>query len=177
MGFLNWLRKPASPTPPITQPTADRLASFGPTTRVLSYLKPDIAFHSGLPNAAIAGTFRAESDAPDDFVANPEFLELLHQVIIEHVPGSPGFAEAARKQGNGSISIIDHRTPDGPMGNVPPEDIIGAFAVVNGAASAQTYHRNPHYRVYTRNGLTRLPAPLHAILVDKLTRLAKEKTR
>jgi hypothetical protein len=76
---------------------------------------------------------------------------------------------SARQQGRGSVAIIDLRTPEGVAGNVPPEDIVGAFAVASGRLGE--YHTNPNYRAFTEHGLTRLPPNLHALHIRELMRL------
>src|SRR5215471_14730430 len=60
-------------------------------------------------------------------------------------------------------------TPEGPMGRVPPEDIVGAFAVKGGQLCA--YQPNDKHLVFSKNGLVQLPPSLAEIHVRELKRL------
>jgi len=163
MRLPDWFRKSKkSQDGGLTQELTPQ-AGREPLMRALSLLAPDIAFKHGLAGPAVAGVFRSDDLSPENFVPNRTFVEILHRVIREHAPLLQGFEQAVRTQRQGSLSIIDLRTPEGPNGNVPPDDIVGAFAVAGGKASAATYVPNPNYRVFTNNGLTRLPGPLHGI--------------
>ena len=174
MGLSNWFRRRGNSQKAGESEEIARLPGGEPVVRVLSLLGPDVAFKNGLAGPAIAGVFQSEEFTPENFVPNRAFIDVLHQVIREKGPTLGGFAQAAQKQGNGSLAIIDLRTAEGPNGNVPPDDIVGAFAVADGRASSDTYSPNPNYRVFTKDGLTRLPEPLHGILVAELTRLTKD---
>jgi len=133
--------------------------------RVLSLLSPSVVARlGGIPLRAVAGKLEG-----DTFAENEAFVAVLQGVIRHHTPRLPGFADAARKRGTGSIVMVDLRTPD-PDGEVPPEDIFGAFAITDGHASSETYAPNPAYRVYTRHGLLRLPDGLAEILLAELER-------
>ena len=101
--------------------------------RVLSILTPaEIGALGGLQREAIVGVFRDEALSLDRFRSNPGFLRYLHDVIRIAGPSDPQLTESAARQVKGWIYTIDLRTLNGPMGDVPPEDIIGAFEVANG---------------------------------------------
>src|SRR5262245_34040212 len=111
-------------------------------TQVLSVLTPtDVEQIGGLPNEALAGLIGIPAQDPNslsavtgegfsvhEFRANPALVAFMHKVIETLGPSTPELQDAAQRQGNGFVYIIDLRTPEGPMGRVPPEDIIGAFA-------------------------------------------------
>jgi hypothetical protein len=61
-------------------------------------------------------------------------------------------AEAARL-GNGWVYIIDQRTPT-PGGQVPPEDIIGAFEVKDGDILPGSYRASPNHMILSPNGFS-----------------------
>ena len=62
--------------------------------------------------------------------------------------------------------MIDLRTPDGPQGRVPTEDIIGAFEIKEGKILADSYWRNEEHKLYTKKkGCLSLPGPLQAALL------------
>ena len=175
MGIKNWFHKRGMSQNAGQSEEIPPPAGGEPVVRVLSLPGPDVAFKSGLAGPAIAGVFRSDDFTPENFVTNRAFIEVLHRVIREQGPQVGGFEQAARQQGNGSLTIIDLRTPEGPNGNVPPEDIVGAFGVTDGKASAASYSANPNYRVFTKDGLTKLPQPLHGILIAELTRLITDQ--
>ena len=109
--------------------------------------------------------------APDNFARNRAFVEFLHEVIRTHGPAVPGLVAEARTQGDGWVYIIDGRTPT-PQGRVPPEDIVGGFAVKDGSIVAGSYQPNPNHRVLSANGFLQLDAALQAHLLDELTALS-----
>lgn len=128
---------------------------------VLSILSPaEIAALGCLPPEAVVGVFRDEAFSLDAFHANPRFLRYLHGVIRAVGPSDPQLTEAAALQVKGWIYVIDLRTPEGPTGNVPPEDIIGAFEVAHGKLIGASYWSNEEYRAHTSAGTTRLPLGL-----------------
>lgn len=67
------------------------------------------------------------------------------------VPKIPQFVEAARQQIRGFLYIIDSRTPD-PDGDIPPEDILGAFELQSGKTTPESYVPSPNYQLMTENG-------------------------
>jgi hypothetical protein len=150
-------------------------ACTSPTQRsgqVLSILSPDeMQSLGGLSAEAIAGGIEGETISVDTFRQNPAFVQLMHQVIRTTGPKDPGLQAAAREQGDGWVYIIDLRTPEGPSGRVPPEDIIGAFEVRNGQIISGSYQASATHRVYTRNGLVCLPPYLRRAFVDQLPKV------
>jgi len=140
-----------------------------PPLRALSLLPPERARAlGGLPPDAIAGTLPAGAPGPEQFQPNPGFVARLHAVIRAAGPQDPSMAAAARAQGEGWVYIIDLRTPDGPQGRVPPEDIIGGFQVSGGAILPESYWANAAHRVFTVHGLPRLGPFLEAALIEAL---------
>lgn len=81
----------------------------------------------------------------------------MHHVIQIAGPKDPGLQAAAAEQGDGWVYIIDLRTPEGPQGRVPPEDIIGGFEVRSGQIVIESYWANDGHRVLTENGLVQVP--------------------
>jgi hypothetical protein len=93
-------------------------------------------FAHGLPPEAIVGVLLrplepGEAITPAVFARNRIFVDFMHEAIARRGPGLPGLIAEAQRQGNGWIYIIDQRTPD-PKGRIPPEDIVGGFAVEGG---------------------------------------------
>ena len=140
--------------------------------KVLTFLSPtEVSSFCGLPNEGIPGYFVGDSPTPENFRPNPRFIEFMHQVIRTGAPLDPDLNATAREQGNGYVYIIDLRTPEGPLGQVPPEDIIGAFQVQNGDIIPASYEANNLHRVFTTNGLISLPPSLHAAFVARLPKV------
>lgn len=109
--------------------------------------------------------------SPDNFGRNPVFVDFLHKVIKKHGPSTAGLIAAARKQGEGLVVIIDGRTPT-PDGQVPPEDILGAFEVRSGEIVPDAYHPNLNHRILTKDGFFRLDSMLQESLLHELSALA-----
>ena len=130
-------------------------------TNVLSILSPaEIAALGGLPREAIVGVYRDGVPTLDRFRANPGFLNYLHEFIRTAGPNVQELRDAAASQVSGWVYIVDLRTPEGPWGNVPPEDIIGAFKVAEGRLIEASYWSNNQYQAFTRAGTIQLPAGL-----------------
>ncbi|MFP2902973.1 hypothetical protein [Corallococcus sp. 4LFB] len=136
------------------------------TSKVISLLPPDRVLAGGLPPHAIAGTLHSPPEGPATFEENPAFVALLHQVVRECAPTDPGAQAEAQRIGNGWLYIVDQRRPPGEE-RVPPEDIIGYFAVQSGRVTAEGYTPNAGYRVFSRLGLVRLPGMLQDVLVTR----------
>jgi hypothetical protein len=143
--------------------------------QVMSILSPqEVEALGGLPPEAIAGVLLGASPL-DGFRPNPGFTAFMHDVIRAAGPQDESLQAVALEQGDGYVFIIDLRTPDGPQGPVPPEDIIGAFQVQNGRILPDRYEANTHYQVLTHNGLVHLPPSLRAAFVAMLPRVASKR--
>jgi hypothetical protein len=143
--------------------------------RVISFVSPaEVKSLGGLPAEAVVGRFEGDDDnvSVESFQQNGLFVEFLHRVIRTAGPVDRELRAAAAQQGDGWVYIIDLRTPDGPQGRVPPEDIIGAFEVQLGQIKAEAYQPFPAHRVYTRNGLVVLPPSLRREFVRRLPRVS-----
>jgi len=144
---------------------------------LFSFLSPaDVAGMGGLPRPAIMAKTAGPESTPDRWLFNEGFRRFLHQVMRQAGPADAGLKTAAQQQQKGWIYIIDLRTPQGPQGQVPPEDIVGAFEVRDGQISPETYQPVAAYRLFTANGFPQLPPTLHAALHAALKALATPKT-
>jgi hypothetical protein len=94
-------------------------------------------------------------------------VQLLHQVIADHIAASPGIRLEGKRQGDGYVYLLDGRTPQ-PDGQVPPEDIIGAVAVHGGSVVPGSYQHNPNHRLLTADGWFVLPPDIEIALQDEL---------
>lgn len=145
------------------------------SARVLSFLAPEQVSSLGvLPPEAVVGFLAGETldDDEREFRANRVFIDFMHDVIRRTGPQDPELRAAAAAQGEGWLYIVDWRTPEGPQGRVPPEDIIGAFEVAEGRLVDGSYQANEDHRVLTRHGMVRLPPPFHEALVRELMQRA-----
>ncbi len=141
----------------------------------VSILPPERLSSRGLPPEAIVGVLSRPLDegdviTPENFARNRIFVEFLHAAIARRGPLLPGLVAEAKRQGDGSVVVIDGRTRT-PAGAVPPEDIIGAFAVKDGQVVPNSYLANPRHRIVSTDGFFRLPAELHAALLEELANL------
>jgi hypothetical protein len=146
---------------------------------VWSYLPPELAQRrGGLPPEAIIGRWNAEwnhdLDSPVGFQQNRPFIDLMHRVLCAAFLSDPGAQAEARRLQSGTIAIIDARTPEGPQGAIPLEDIIGMFEVINGQISTETYHPTEQHRLITENGRFRLMPAHEALVVAEVIRVATQ---
>lgn len=108
-----------------------------------------------------------EAITPEIFAPNAVFTSFLHAVIARHGPDQPGCREEAQRLGEGWIYIIDQRTPT-PEGEVPPEDIIGAFEVKKGEVVRGSYRASPKHMILSSDGFFRLDERLQECLLREL---------
>jgi hypothetical protein len=134
-----------------------------------------VAFGSGgLSGKAVAAV--VEGPTPSRGIAvpleavrpNAVFAAFRHGVISTRGPSDPGLRAAAAAQRDGWVYVVDLRTPGGPQGQVPSEDIIGGFKVEEGIIVVDSYVANERHRVSTSPGLVRLPPSLRTAFVEEL---------
>ena len=137
------------------------------------------AFQHGLPAEAILGTLSSNwtPNGPITsavFTPNRAFVAFMHDIISRKAVLSSRFLAAAEQQRDGYVVLVDQRTstPDGP---VPPEDILGLFAVASGIVVVGSYQASPNHQLLTERGFVRLPDELERILLDELTIRQTEK--
>lgn len=148
---------------PRISPTA---ASGSP--RAVSIMSPaEAETAGGIPSEGICGHV-LDIDGEPVFQENPAFVRFMHDRIAEFGLIDGNLGAAASRQGDGYLYIVDLRTPEGPMGNVPTEDIIGAFGVERGRIVPGSYRKMDTHRLMTANGLVQLPPALHVFLVKAL---------
>jgi hypothetical protein len=137
--------------------------------RALSVLMPqDVQSLGALPGEAVCGFMSGNNDSVEHFRPNRVFIDLMHSVIRTAGPYDISMVSAAAQQQEGWLYVIDLRTPDGPQGEVPAEDIIGAFEVKDGLIVADSYWANDQHQVFSVNGLVQLPPSLHDALVQAI---------
>jgi hypothetical protein len=171
-------RTPEQQPPPESERWTVALSRDGTRfLRILTRISPEEAFSSGIPTEAIAGVIGGPCDPEDlaaadkisfaDFKPNPAFSAFMSEIIQTLGPEDPELQRAAHEIGTGSVAI-DLRTPEGPMGHVPLEDIVGIFAVKDGVLG--DYHPNEQHKLFTSNGLVQLPDSLREVHLRKLKR-------
>lgn len=144
---------------------------------VISILTPkDVDEIGGLPPEAVCGQFDSDNLSPEHFRVNPVFVEFMHTCIRTKGIELQSLRNAANQQKKGYLYIIDFRTPDGIMGNVPPEDIVGAFQVENGVIIKNSYRRNDAHKIYTKNGLVKLPKDIRELVINQIKKPAGNTT-
>jgi hypothetical protein len=162
-----------------TQVFICRADTDGGVTDYVTLIPPETFFARGLCPEAVVGVVSRpvesiERITTDVFSRNRVFVDFMHDVIARNAPDDPSFQAAARRQQDGYIYIIDQRTPD-PAGTVPPEDIVGAFKIVNGLADRESYWRNPkHVILSSSNGFFNLGPNLQKGLLEELAACCTE---
>lgn len=148
-----------------------------PPYDVLTPIPSDMMFKQGLVPEAIVGVLRQLSNiegdggfTPKDFVRNRVFADLLHRVVADHAPELIEYQAQAKKQREGWVYVIDGRTP-APKGLIPARDILGAFAVREGAITPNSYVRNDQHFLYTQDGFFQLHEVLKSKLMEKILTL------
>jgi hypothetical protein len=125
-----------------------------------------IAAHTIL--GAFEGLLQPGNPLPHErFVQNPGFVRVLHGVIRQHAPTSPGLRQEAERLGEGWLYVIDRRTAR-PEERVPPEDILGVFSVRSGEVIPASYTPSPNYRLFTAQGFFQLDEYLLPYLLQAL---------
>lgn len=130
------------------------------------------AFERGLAPEAIVGVLLRplepdEPITPALFARNRVFVDFMHDVIARRGPTLPGLIAEARRQGDGWVYIIDQRTRN-PQGHIPPEDIVGVFAVKSGEIVTGSYQPCPKHQILSADGFFRLEGELQACLLEEL---------
>lgn len=172
MGLLNevasWFRK---------RPAAGPAPDASAHREIVSLLTPAQVQTLGmLPSFGICGVYE-ECRGERVFRENPAFVALMQAAIGHFGEGDSALAEAARRQRQGYVYVIDGRTPEGAAGAVPPQDIVGGFAIRDGALLPGGYQPNPAHRLVTADGLFKLPAAMEAFIVAEIFRAATEPAR
>lgn len=138
----------------------------------VSLLPGEEVFAHGIAPEAIVGEFTQllPENAPiptNAFIRNSLFVELMHNVIAREAPKLKSFQSEAKKQNNGWVYVIDRRTQD-PKGEVPKEDVVGAFEAKNGKMVEGSYAPNRNHRIYSARGFFDLGAELYELLLAEL---------
>lgn len=138
----------------------------------VTYVPHQTAFERGLAPEAIIGVLlqpvdQVASITPAVFARNRVFVDFLHAVIARRGPELPGLVAEARRQGEGWVYIIDQRTRN-PQGHIPPEDVIGVFAVQGGRIVPDSYQSCPKHLILSADGFFQLGAELQACLLEEL---------
>jgi hypothetical protein len=131
-------------------------------------------FAHGLAPEAIVGVLLrplqdGECVTPSVFARNCVFVDFMHSVIARRGPEVSGLVDAARRQGDGWVYVIDQRTST-PRDAMPPEDIVGGFESKNGVVVAGSYRPCPKHRILSDDGFLQLGDDLQACLLEELTR-------
>ena len=135
----------------------------------------ETVFERGLMPEAIVGELlrpleAGETITPEIFARNPAFVKFMHEVIARRGPGLPGLIAEARRQVDGIVCVIDQRTPN-PEGHIPPEDIVGVFAVKAGSVVPGSYQNCPKHQLLSARGFFQLVEELQTCLLEELGNL------
>jgi hypothetical protein len=138
-------------------------------------LSQELIFQQGLPAEAIIGVLlrpleSGEAITPSVFARNRVFVEFMHSVIARRGPELPGLIAEAKRQGDGWVYVVDQRTPT-PQGDVPPEDIVGAFEIKNGQVVPGSYRASHKHMILSAGGFFRLGLELQPCLLEELAAL------
>jgi hypothetical protein len=142
----------------------------------LTLFSPDSFSAKGsIPPEAIIGILQHplepnESITPDNFSRNKIFVEFMHKVIAKYAPHEAGCKEEAKRQGKGTVCILDGRTKN-LQGEVPIQDIIGGFSVDNGEIVTDSYQANAKHMILSGNGFFRLSPELNKQLRNEIQAL------
>jgi hypothetical protein len=141
--------------------------------QIVSLLAPEDVDSGGLPSVSILGTL-SESNSQDitldNFVANPDFIDFMHNIVANFAPDSHQLTAEAQQQNHGWIYIIDGRY-DSQKEDVSPEDIIGTFEVKEGKILTESYQRNNNHLIFSQNGFFKLEATLETHLLEETRKI------
>jgi len=127
------------------------------TVYYYTFLPESIVAEYGLPSSLIVGIIdnpESSSESLENVIksslkVNVEFKKTIQNFCENVLSKMPQIEIQANAQGNGWVYIIDQRTPD-PAGEVPSQDIFGAFEISDG--KVVRYQANPSYEIYSANG-------------------------
>ncbi len=143
----------------------------GVTEEFITMLDPDTIKAQGLRPEQIVGKLRtptAEGGKLDagNFMPNVAFVDFLHDFVARTAAEDSGLVAAAESGKVENLFVVDQRTAT-PDGEVPPEDILGAFVVKDGAISAADYQSNRgKHQLLTSQGFFNLGAGAMQKLVE-----------
>lgn len=127
----------------------------------------------GLVDDAVVGTLarplgRNGHLRPANFVANPGFVRLLHQVVGQYAVLDPDIRAGADDLRRGRIVVPDHRRAG---------SVIGTFAVADGEVIQSSYRPNPGLPVLDDGGFVQLSTVLTAWLQTAVDQLHERAAR
>ena len=139
-----------------------------PQRRVLSWIEPEeLAGFDAMPPEGIIGEYVGQ-----DFVGNAAFRDFLQAQVRLIGPTLPNAIAAAAEQGSGWIHIFDARVypalAQDPEADVPMEDIIGGFEVLDGALTSERYWANPEHALLGARGPCVVPPEFRDAMLDAL---------
>jgi hypothetical protein len=152
-------------------------AADGITEEFVTLVEPDTIREQGLRPEQIVGKLRtATADGgkvdADNFMPNVAFVDYLHEFVARTAAEDKGLIAAAESGKVENLFVVDQRAVT-PAAEVPPEDILGAFVVKDGAISAADYQSNRgKHRLLTSRGFFNLGAGAMQKLVDAQTALS-----
>lgn len=122
---------------------------------VVSFLSPqDLEGLGGLPGRAILARMRDPEGGPgeDNLEWNGTFLQALHEVVSEWFPRLPDVAALAL--GPSATHVHVRVTRPGRTGRVEqPSDVMGRFAVRDGAIDPDSYEPHEGFLPITEEGV------------------------
>ena len=148
----------------------------GVDQNVVTYIDHDLIFERGLLPEWIVGVLHKPLGdggelVPENFSRNSVFVDFLHRFVAETASQDENLLAAAKSGQNENLFIIDQRTAT-PQGEVPPEDIVGAFVVESGTISSSTYKANrDNHRILSDRGFFDLGDEMMGALRAAATRL------
>ena len=142
----------------------------------VTYIDHDLIFERGLLPEWIVGVLhKSVGDGgelvPENFSPNSVFVDFLHRFVAENASRNENLLAAAKSGQHENLFILDQRTAT-PQGDVPPEDIVGAFVVESGTISPATYRANrENHRILSDRGFFNLGYEMMRALRAAATRL------
>ncbi|GAA5942050.1 uncharacterized protein JCM15063_004283 [Sporobolomyces koalae] len=176
-----YLHPQPSKAPPSTTAAKPTYAlSFLPTPAPSSSFSPTTI---GLLSSSAPTTTRGEPEIlPRYFQENPQFLDLVHEVLRDNIEHDLWVQSLAKSVVSSSleggvdtyIHLGDQRNPAEAQRTAQPQDILASFLVrgKTGEIVAGSYERNKvAYRLVSELGLMQLPPSLFEKLVEACERV------
>lgn len=153
----------------------------GAPQQFVTMVDQDSIVEHGLRPEQIVGQLRTPTAEggkveADNFMPNVAFVDFLHDFVARTAAEDKGLLEVAASGKVENLFVVDQRTA-APDGNVPPEDILGAFEVRNGSITAADYQSNRgKHQLLTDRGFFNLGAGMMLRLADALSSPASPDT-
>lgn len=141
----------------------------------LTLIPQELVSLRGLPSDLVVGSYSNISNTKlephKNFKENIKFRDTLLNFINTVLAFQDDIISQAKVNDSGWIYLIDQRTPT-PLGDVPSEDVIGGFEVLNG--NILKFHENKKYALVSKEGPVNFGNNVNELFYQHMKKLISE---